>query len=146
MTNSQLYKNDAFIMHCKKELDSLVANTRHVHAALLATADGFKLYSTINENDNNDRLSAASSSFLALGMSLAQEFGLVQCKSINIDSETGKVWLSQINANDHSLVLLVQGSSNAMLGQILYSGNHACENIITLLNEGCDVGWDENVR
>ncbi len=133
MDKLQLYKNDTFIKYCREELHNLVQSTKGVNAALLATVDGFKLCSVMIEEDNTDRLSAASSSLLALAVSLSTEFGLEKCKSIHIDSETGKVWLSQINADEYSLVLLIQGSVNAMLGQILYSGNSVRENIITLI-------------
>ncbi|GBU08893.1 hypothetical protein AwWohl_00310 [Gammaproteobacteria bacterium] len=134
MSKLSLYKNDAFIRDCRKKLDDLVQSTQEVNAALLATEDGFQLCSVMIEDDNTQRLSAASSSLLALAVSLSAEFGLEKCKSIHIDSETGKILLSQINADGYSLVLLIQGSTNSMLGHVLYSGNTLRESIIGLLN------------
>lgn len=134
MGKLHLHTNDAVIRDCRKKLHDLVENTKGVNAALLATVDGFKLCSVMIDDDNTDRLSAASSSLLALALSLSTAFGLEKCKSIHIDSETGKVWLSQINTEEYSLVLLIQGGINAVLGQVLYAGSNVREGIISLLN------------
>jgi len=54
-------------------------------------------------------------SLFALGSSLISEFDLGNSKSITIDSEKGKVYISAVSVDDKALIILIQSTQSAML-------------------------------
>lgn len=134
MTSLENYRNQSFVDFCVRELTDYTQAYRGIDTALIATPDGFEIASySYSKNYSADKLAAVSSSLFALGVSLVNEFKLTDCKSIILDSEQGKVYISTIKSENHSVILMVQTNSQATLGNIIHGARKLNEAIATEL-------------
>lgn len=135
MASLENYRNQKFVDFCVGELAEYTQHYRGINAALIATPDGFEIASYSHEGDysNANKLAAVGSSLFALGGSLSNEFHLTDCKSIILDSEKGKVYISAIQNKEHSVILMVQTSNQAILGNIIHGARKLNEAIATEL-------------
>lgn len=137
MNSVTLYRKDHFVQFCNKCLQDVVNEVRGVEAALIATPDGF----SITHHDrlgkfNADKLSAVSSSVFALSASLVTEFNMQNCHSILIDSKTGSIFVTAIEAQNHHLILLIEASEEAMLAAIMHASKTLKQKISKSIDEG----------
>ncbi len=119
------FRDEKFIEFCQKELKEYVENYRGIESTLLATPDGFEItgYSS-TKKQSGDKLAAVGSSLFALGSSLVNEFELKNCNSIILESDKGKVYIMSISDMNNSLILLVQTTEQATLGNIIHGGKY----------------------
>lgn len=131
MATLENYRNPSFVKFCVAQLEQFCADVGGVKSAILATADGFEV-ATFNNSDgkqSGDKLAAVGSSLFSLGSSLVHEFNLEDCKSISIDSERGRVYISAIREGNKQLILMVQATQQAMLARILHGAGKLSEQI-----------------
>lgn len=135
MISLESYRNKDFVEYCTKELEDYTESYRGIDTALLATPDGFEIASFAHKQSYSaDKLAAVGSSLFALGVSLVQEFDLKDCKSIILDSEKGKVYISTIHNMSHSVILMIQTSDQATLGNIIHGARRLNEKISVKMN------------
>lgn len=137
MASLETYRESSFVAFCNDALEQLLQDTPGVRNALLATPDGFEIASRTNDSSHSaDKLAAVGSSLFALGASLITEFNLDVCRSIIIDSDKGKIYISTISGGeDNKLILLLQSTQNAMLAHILHGSGKIAAHISTRLAE-----------
>lgn len=125
MASLETYRESSFVAFCNSTLEQFLQETPGVKNVLLATPDGFEIASkTLDSAHSADKLAAVGSSLFALGASLISEFNLDVCRSIIIDSEKGKIYISAISGGESkNLILLLQSTQNAMLAHILHGSN-----------------------
>lgn len=129
------YRDDEFVNYCNEQLVNYTKMYRGIETALLATPDGFEIASYASaQNHSPDKLAAVGSSLFALGASLISEFNLNNCKSVILESDRGKVYLSTIENSQLSVVLMIQTNHQAMLGNIIHGAKKLNENITQKLN------------
>lgn len=115
------YRKEDFVAQCEEELKTYASNYPSVEMVLLATPDGFEISSyTTNKAHNANKLSAVGSSLLALSNSLVNELKLKSCKSVVLDAEKGKIYISSIKNMHHMIVLMIQATETSSLGNIVY--------------------------
>ncbi|PID58445.1 MAG: hypothetical protein CR957_00200 [Gammaproteobacteria bacterium] len=134
MITLQNYRNEAFVGFCNEKLKEYTQNYRGIETALLATPDGFEIAVYSHKETQADKLAAVGSSLFALGSSLVAEFNLKDCKSIILDSERGKVYISSIANGNNAVVLMVQSSDQATLGNIIHGAKRLNDDIAGKLN------------
>ncbi len=122
MISLENYRDKAFVSYCNQELEDYGRTYKGIENALLATADGFELaaYSSGSNVSSADKLAAVGSSLFALGVSLVGEFHLQNCRSIILDSSKGKIYISAVQHDKHSIILMIQTNENATLGNVIH--------------------------
>lgn len=135
MISLENYRSPKFVDYCTEELTAYSKSYRGIEAALVATPDGFEVASYANvQNYSADKLAAVGSSLFALGSSLVSEFKLQNCKSVILDSDSGKVYISSIRAEKYAVVLMVQTTEQATLGNIIHGAKKLHEKIASQLS------------
>ncbi len=135
MSTLENYRKEEFVSFCREELQEYTQNYRGIETALLATPDGFEIANFASGRSHSaDKLAAVGSSLFALGASLVNEFSLRNCKSIIIDSEKGKVYISSISNMQTSIILMVQTNEQATLGNIIHGAKRLNDMISKQLN------------
>ncbi len=130
------YRNEKFVKYCEEQLREYVELYAGIDAALIATADGFEISSYAQGRLHSaDKLAAVGSSLFSLGDALVQEFNLMNCKSIILDSDRGKVYISDIHNKQHSIILMIQTTEQATLGNIIHGAKKLNTNISKKLKE-----------
>ncbi len=136
MATLEDYRNGAFVSDCNKALADFMEETHGVKTVLIATPDGFEIAShSTGAAHSVENLAAVGSSLFALGASLASQFELGASRSITIDNDKGKVYISAITGeNNRSLVLLLEASQQVMLAHILHGSKKLTTRIANQLN------------
>lgn len=130
MISLEHYRNPQFVTHCLHALEEIIQETPGIKSIMLATVDGFEVASKEQGvAHSGDKLAAVGSSLFSLSASLVNEFALEDCKSINIDSEKGRVFISAIRVDKKQLILMIQSNQNAMLARILHAASKLSEHI-----------------
>ena len=120
MATLEDYRESTFVSYCTRALETFAADT----------PDGFEIAAHTDDNKHSaDNLAAVGSSLFALGSSLISEFDLGNSKSITIDSEKGKVYISAVSVDDKALIILIQSTQSAMLAHILHGANKLADQI-----------------
>lgn len=115
------YRDKDFVNFCQQELKEHARGYPGIEMALLATPDGFEIASyTSNKAYNANKLAAVGSSLFALSDSLINELKLNSCKSVVLDGEKGKVYISNIKNMRHVVILMIQATESATLGNIIH--------------------------
>lgn len=135
MATLKSYRDEKFVTYCANELKDYVDLYPGIDTALIATPDGFEIASYAHKKTYSaDKLAAVGSSLFALGASLVEEFDLKDCKSVILDSERGKVYISTIQSMQTSVILMIQTSELATLGNIVHGARRLNEKIALKLN------------
>lgn len=136
MATLESYRNEAFVKFCNKALSDFLEDNHVIKSVILATVDGFEVSSAaMDSHYSGDKLAAVSSTLFTLASSLVNEFSLNGCKSVTIDSEKGKVYLSSIKAGQKSLILMLQSNQTAILAHILHGAGKLSATIGEKLDE-----------
>lgn len=117
--------------HCRSALDWFVSQTSGVTAALVATTDGFEVCSIMHRAVSAEKISAMTSSILALGDAVLGEASHNGCENVVIESKSGLVLMLAVRDARQELLLSVVADKNAMLGQVLWAARKCCERICT---------------
>ncbi len=126
------YRNEAFVKYCEKALGDFLEQAHGVHTVLLATPDGFEIASKSDGGGphSSDNLAAVGSTLFSLGSSVGEQLSQGICRSITIDNEKGKVYISAIDGGGKkSLILLLETTQQAMLAHILHGSRKLAESI-----------------
>lgn len=122
---------------CEQALVDLVNDATGVEAVLLASPDGFEVVSASRARKlDGPRIAAMSSSMLALGAAMAQEYKLQGCRNVHIEAPDGVVVLLTVPCERTSLVLSALAPKGATLGMILVAARRCAQAIAKLLDAG----------
>lgn len=132
MATLEQYRNSSFVKYCENALEEFLNETHGVKDVLLATPDGFEIASKSTGGGafSSDNLAAVGSTLFSLGTSVGDQLGQGTCRSITIDNDKGKVYISSIEGGGgKSLILLIESSHQAMLAHILHGSRKLGESI-----------------
>jgi uncharacterized protein len=113
---------------CTQALQDSTAYTSHVHAAIIATGDGFEVASIIFRDIHAPKLAAMTSTIKALGEALANEASLPGARNIVIESDGGFVVVQSIDSA-HQLVLCMIAGKQSSLGHLVWAARKCSEQL-----------------
>jgi uncharacterized protein len=114
---------------CQKQIDALVATQVGVEGALICTADGFEIATNLPKPLSAARLSAMTSSQVALGEAICAEGAIAPCINVVIEAERGWVLMMDIPNGRRKLLLTAKAATGAMLGQVLWAVRRCADEI-----------------
>src|SRR5262245_33161389 len=115
---------------CQSRLDLLVETSAEVNGALVSTVDGFEVAARVDRSLSPEKLSAMTSSLLALAEAISQESGIGNCRDLVIDASGGRVLLMDIPSRSRKLLLTVLCDRGATLGSVLWAARNTRESIL----------------
>lgn len=122
---------------CEQALVDLVNDASGVDSVLLASPDGFEVVSASRTRKlDGPRLSAMSSSMLALGAAMAQEYKLQGCRNVHVEAPDGVVVLLTVPCERTCLVLSALALKGSTLGMVLVAARRCAQEIGKLLDAG----------
>jgi uncharacterized protein len=114
---------------CQRQIDTLVAANVGVEGALICSADGFEIATNLPPPLSAARLSAMTSSQVALGEAICVEGAIAPCINVVIEAERGWVLMMNIPNGRRKLLLTVKAAAGAMLGQVLWAVRRCADQI-----------------
>lgn len=114
---------------CQQQIDELVILHSAICGALVSTIDGFEVAASIPDSVSAAKVSAMTSSLLALSGAISNESGAGECRDITIDSSAGRILLMDIPHADRQLLLTVLCDTQATLGQALWAARRCRDEI-----------------
>ena len=121
--------------HCDAALKWFMSHVTGVTAALVATTDGFEIAAIRNQGFSLEKMSAMSSSMLALGGAVLREAQFAnECQNVVIDGGKGLVVMLAVGEQRKELLLAVAADNSAMLGQVLWASRSCCDRIRQSIN------------
>ena len=111
-----------YVRSCGEALRGLMRDVPSVTAAVVATADGFEVASAQAQSGvSAPRLSALSSSLLALGQAALRELSMDGSGSVLIENAMGKILLVEVRRDKLPIVLCVVADAEATTGKVLWA-------------------------
>ncbi len=114
---------------CQKLIDALLQTHAEISGALVSSIDGFEVAASLRGKISAARLSAMTSSLLALGEAVGNESGVGTCRDIVIDASAGRVLLMDILHPTRKLLLTVLCNTRVTLGQVLWAARNCRQEI-----------------
>lgn len=112
---------DELVEFSRQQVSDILNTISGVDFVLLCSADGFEIVSLYKKNrENTGKLAAVSSSILAMVQAFMKEIGLNDCQSLTLDATYGKALLTAIPHPEYPMVMVVLGSKDLLLGQLLF--------------------------
>lgn len=102
-------------------IDALMTLQPEITGALVSTVDGFEIASRLANGVSAAKLSAMTSSLLALAEAMCTEAASGACRDLVIDAEAGRLLLMELPRRTQNLVLAVQCTNKVTLGQVLWA-------------------------
>lgn len=121
---------------CQKHIDALVGEHPAIGGAIVSTVDGFEVAASIAGSISAAKLSAMTSSLLALADAITSESGAGECLDMTIDAKYGRILLMDIPHVDRKLLLTVLCDTGVTLGQVLWAARKCREEIGGRLGDG----------
>jgi uncharacterized protein len=121
---------------CQKYLDELVHTHTQINGAIVSTVDGFEVAARVAGSLSAAKLSAMTSSLLALAEAISAESDAGECRDMVIDASAGRILLMDIPNADRRLLLTVLCDSGTTLGQALWAARECREEIARNLGNG----------
>jgi predicted regulator of Ras-like GTPase activity (Roadblock/LC7/MglB family) len=115
-------------------IDALMTLQPEISGVLISTVDGFEIASRLAPDKSAAKLSAMTSSLLALAEAMCSETGGGACHDLVIDAESGRVLLMELPHRTQKLVLAVLCSNKITLGQVLWAVRNCREHLARRLN------------
>lgn len=119
----------------QKQLEALAQSTPGVVSVVLLSSDGFEVASLQVGSAGAARLAAMGSSLSAIGSAIAREAGIVECKRMIIESDSGVVIVMGIPDARPPLSLAVIAREDCVLGQLLWAAKNCCVTIARAFRE-----------
>jgi uncharacterized protein len=113
---------------CAAHIARLLNESSDIFGAIVASVDGFEIASQVREDMSSRKLSAISSSLLALAVAVCGEGQVGDCRDMVIDASQGRVFLMDIPSRKKMLLMVLCGNV-AMLGKVFWSARNARESI-----------------
>ena len=123
---------EAAIYHA--HIEALVALQPEISGVLVSTVDGFEIASKLAPDLSAAKLSAMTSSLLALAEAMCSETAGGSCRDLVIDAEAGRILLMELPHRDQKLVLAVLCTNKVTLGQVLWAVRDCREQLSRRLN------------
>lgn len=118
----------AHVSKLTASLEDLGAAHAGIKLAVLTSEDGFEVAS-YRASGTAGRIAAMSSSLQALAQAIAQEAGLLGCRSLVIEAGTGNVVLVGVEATSPRITLAIVASGSETLGTVLWATRNCCRQI-----------------
>ena len=119
----------------QKVLDAFAETTPGVLSAVLLSADGFEIASLQVGKGSAARLAAMGSSLSAIGAAIAREAGIVECRRLIIEADSGLVVIMDIADAHPPMSLAVVAGDGCVLGRLLWSAKNCCGAIARAFHE-----------
>lgn len=123
---------EASIYHT--QIDALMIVQPEITGVLVSTVDGFEIASKLPASLSAAKLSAMTSSLLALAEAMCTDTANGPCRDLVIDAECGRILLMELPRRAQKLVLAVLCTSKLSLGQVLWAVRDCREELIRRLN------------
>lgn len=109
------------IEYSRNELRDFLHTVSGVDFVMLSSSDGFELASASKKvMQNQGKISAVSSSIMAMVSAFITEIKLEGCQAITLDAENGKVFLSIVGHAEYPMVLMAVANKDTLIGQMRY--------------------------
>ncbi|MEP6881058.1 MAG: roadblock/LC7 domain-containing protein [Dokdonella sp.] len=105
----------------QKRLERFVADNSDIRGGLVSTVDGFEVAASLDRTLSAAKLSAMTSSLLALSEAISRESKLGISRDMVIDADLGRLLLMEVPAADSRLLLTVICDNAVTLGQVLWA-------------------------
>jgi predicted regulator of Ras-like GTPase activity (Roadblock/LC7/MglB family) len=115
-------------------IEALMTLQPEISGVLISTVDGFEIASRLAQGKSAAKLSAMTSSLLALAEAMCTETAGGACRDLVIDAEAGRVLLMELPHRTQNLVLAVLCSNKITLGQVLWAVRNCREHLSRRLN------------
>ncbi len=122
--------SSATLTHHKQCLDALLLSVPALSGAVLARTDGFEVVSCTRGNVPVSRLSALSSSMMALGQAALRELGMSGGGSVLIEGQDGKMLLLEVPLYGQPMVLAAVGGADVITGTLLWAARDCVRQLI----------------
>jgi predicted regulator of Ras-like GTPase activity (Roadblock/LC7/MglB family) len=117
-------------MHAAEEkLEAFVTANPSVAFAVLTSADGVEVAAHPVRRSTTQRLAAMSSSLQALSDAMAREAGLVDTRSLIIESEGGVIVVLSVPDVTPPASLAVVACGSGILGHLLWAARNCCASL-----------------
>ena len=112
-------RTEASIYHA--HIDALMTLQPEISGVLISTVDGFEIAATLTPGLSAAKLSAMTSSLLALAEAMCKETASGACRDMVIDAEKSRILLMELPHHKQKLVLAVLCTNKVTLGQVLWA-------------------------
>lgn len=130
MTIMEITTDPALVAVYRTTLEELLEKVPHLTGAVLCRSDGFEVASVTRGLLPVSRLSALSSSMVALGQASLREIGLAGGGTVLVEGQTGKLLLLEVPNNSHPMVLAVVGNSEVTTGTLLWAARECVSRLL----------------
>lgn len=107
----------------QQKLDQFVQDNSDIRGGVISTVDGFELASSLEASLSAAKLSAMTSSLLALSEAISRESAVGSSRDMVIDADNGRLLLMEVPARENRLLLAVVCDNRVTLGQVLWAVN-----------------------
>lgn len=114
---------------CQKHVEQLLSTAPGVIGVLVCSVDGFEVASRLRPPLTSERLSAMTSSQLALGEALCGETGAGACLNVVIEAEAGRLLMLSVPTRRRRLLLTVLCEHDSVLGSALWAARTCAQDI-----------------
>lgn len=119
---------------CLKHIEALVETHIEIDGALVSTVDGFEVAAHLGGKQSAAKLSAMTSSLLALAQAICGESGIGACNDMLIEAAAGRLLLMDIPRPERQLLLAVLCDRDSTMGQVLWAARRCRDDIVVALN------------
>lgn len=105
-------------------IDALMNLQPEISGVLISTVDGFEIASKLTPGLSAAKLSAMTSSLLALAEAMCAETAGGACRDLVIDADEGRLLLMDLPHRTQNLVLAALCTNKITLGQVLWAVRH----------------------
>lgn len=120
-----------FVRFAQTSLEELLRDVPNVIAAVIASADGFEIADASRSGISANRLSALSSSLLALGQASLRELQFRGAGTVLIENEGGKIYVAEAPVQPYPAVLCVIADHDALIGKVLWAARRCVTGLIS---------------
>lgn len=117
-------------VHYTTALEDLLRAVPHLTGAVLSRTDGFEVTSLTRGPVPVSRLSALSSSLVALSQAALRELGLNGGGSLLVEGQDGKMLLLEVPVPGQPMVLAVVVGSDVVTGTLLWAARECVRHLI----------------
>lgn len=119
---------------CLKLIEALVEERVEIDGAVVSTTDGFEVAAHLGGKQSAAKLSAMTSSLIALAQAISDESGIGACNDMLIEASAGRLLLMEIPRADRPLLLAVLCDRDSTMGQVLWAVRRCRDEIVAALN------------
>jgi len=116
--------------HYRGALQALIERVPTLHGAVLSRSDGFEVASTTRGDIAVSRLSALSSSMLALAQASLRELNLEGGGTVLIEGQTGKLLLTEVPLPAQPPLVLAVVGGEVMTGTLLWAARECAQALV----------------